>query len=79
MTGARAFMGSWTGERGKPSSSLTEMPGTETGNLIIGKYSGNGTVIYRHVIEGNAPKVTWWEYDDPERRRGQCNYSPYRQ
>ena len=57
MTGARAFMGSWTGERGKPSSSLTEMPGTETGNLIIGKYSGNGTVIYRHVIEGNAPKV----------------------
>ena len=56
MTGARAFMGSWTGERGKPSSSLTEMPGTETGNLIIGKYSGNGTVIYRHVIEGNAPK-----------------------
>ena len=57
MTGTRAFMGSWTGERGKPSSSLTEMPGTETGNLIIGKYSGNGTVIYRHVIEGNVPKV----------------------
>ena len=59
MTGAKAFIASansLSGPTSGQSTFVTERPDSETGNLVIGNYSGNATVIYKHEIKDDSTR-----------------------
>ena len=59
MTGAKAFIASansLSGPTSGQSTFVTERPDSETGNLVIGNYSGNTTVIYKHEIKDDEER-----------------------
>ena len=59
MTGAKAFIASansLSGPTSGQSTFITEAPDSETGNLVIGNYSGNTTVIYKHEIKDDEER-----------------------